>query len=99
MTSTHNHVKTDPVDWKKELADLSAIPKTADEKAAVEAFTKAIGPYLDNPEMLRTILSKIQRGRSSITKDKFSMVVAQEEYGSLDELKSKLPRDVDIVEL
>lgn len=52
--------KAEAVNWKKELQDLVASVDDKD-RSAVEAFSKAIGPYLDNPDLLRTLLGKIQR--------------------------------------
>ncbi len=91
-----NHSKLEEVNWKSELKDLMATAKTPDEKAATEAFAKAIGPYLDRPDLLRTLLGKIQ---AAIPSEALSIVVAQRQFGSLEELKSKLPRSVDVVSL
>lgn len=48
------------VNWKRELQDLVESAKSPEDRAATEAFAKAIGPYLANPELLRTLLGKIQ---------------------------------------
>jgi hypothetical protein len=52
--------KAEAINWKSELQELVA-SSDAKDRGAVEAFSKAIGPYLDNPELLRTLLGKIQR--------------------------------------
>lgn len=82
--------------WKAELADLVATAQTAKEKAAMVAFQKALGPYLDNPELLRTVLSKIQR---RMTNPEIQMIVNQGEFKSMAEVKKRLPKGVRVVKL
>lgn len=84
------------VAWRKELQDLVGTAKTPQEKVALGAFQKALGPYLENPELLRTLLSKIQ---ATIGPDEVGVVVAQGEFRSLADLEKKLPRDIKVVKL
>lgn len=94
---TESHRGTQrPVDWQKELGDLVAIAKTPEDRAATEAFAKAIGPYLDRPELLRTLLGKIQ---APIPDDAVSIVVAQRQFASLDEVKQKVSDQVNVITL
>jgi hypothetical protein len=80
------------VDWKKELANLVATAKTPKEKAAVKAFAKSIGPYLENPELLRTLLGKIQ-APVDVT------AVIQGKFKNMAEVKKRLPKDVKVINI
>ena len=51
----------DSVDWSKELHNLVASAQTPEERKSAFAFAQAIGPYLDNPAMLATLLGKINQ--------------------------------------
>ncbi len=88
-------------DWKQELAELQKTAKTPEEAAANKAFAAAIGPYLDNPELLRTLLGKIQRylaaDEVSIVGPDFSAPGFSAQ--SVDDLKRKLPSDVEVVRI
>lgn len=44
--------------WAAELSDITATA-TREEQEAMEAFQTALAPYLEMPERLRTLLSKI----------------------------------------
>lgn len=88
--------KLQEVNWKNELKDLVAAAKTPEDKVATEAFAKAIGPYLDNPQLLRTLISKIAQAPE---RDEVAIVVAQKQFTSLEELKTKLPQNVNVVGL
>ena len=81
------------VQWKKELAQLVASAKDPKEKAAVEAFAKALGPHLEKPELLRTLLSKIQR------QAQIAVVVAQGKFDSEQELRARTPKGVNVITL
>ena len=84
------------VSWKHELEKLVATAKTEEEKAALKAFQKALSPYLDKPEMLRTLLGKI--ASSPIALD-VGIVVANGEFKSLAALGDALPAGLTVVKL
>jgi hypothetical protein len=48
------------INWQKELQDLVESSRSKEDRVATEAFAKAIGPYFENPAMLRTLLGKIK---------------------------------------
>jgi hypothetical protein len=81
------------VDWKGELERLVATASNEKDKQALESFQAAIGPYFDNPELLRTLLGKIAQSGGG---GGVAVVVGKEEYKSIDELKSSLPPGVDV---
>jgi hypothetical protein len=84
------------VSWRKELDDLIEMAKTPEDRTATEAFAKAIGPYLDDPSLLRTLLGKIQ---APIPSDAVAVVVGQHTFKSLDEVKAKVSEDVNVISL
>lgn len=84
------------VSWQQELDNLVATAKTPDEQAAMKAFASALGPYLDKPELLRTLLGKIQR---YMPVGAVNIITAQGEFESLDALRAKMPNDVNVVTL
>jgi len=83
------------VSWDKELEALVATAKTADEKTAMEAFAKAIKPHLDNPELLRTLLSKIQTYMPATV----GIVTGDKSFPDMETLRGKMPANVNVVEL
>ena len=84
------------VDWTRELGDLVDMAKTEEDREATKAFAKAIGPYLDDPSLLRTLLGKIQ---APIPNDAVAIVVAQRTFASLDEIKAKVSDEVNVITL
>ena len=80
------------ISWKSELENMVASATNVDDKIAYQAFQKAIGPYLDNPKLLRTLLGKIAQ-----TPEAVAMVVSKGEFSSLTALKDQLPEDVKLV--
>ena len=84
------------VNWRKELDDLVEMADSAEDKRATEAFAKAIGPYLDDPSLLRTLLGKIQ---APIPSDSVAVVVAQREFRSLSDVKDRVSDDVNVIAL
>lgn len=85
-------------DWKKELNDLQKSAKTPEEAAATQAFAAAIGPYLDKPELLRTLLGKIQRylGADEVNVVGPNFSAPGFSAKSVDDLKKQLPHDVEV---
>jgi hypothetical protein len=84
------------VNWKKELDDLLLSAKTPEEAAATKAFATAIAPYLDDTTLLRTLLAKIERG---LNIDSVKVIAERPKFDSLDDLKSRLPKDIEIIDL
>ncbi len=86
-------------DWKKELDELQKAARTPEEAAATQAFAAAIGPYLDKPELLRTLLGKIQRylkpDEVNVVGPNFSAPSFSAQ--SVDDLKKQLPSDVEVI--
>lgn len=93
MTAKEHRPETN---WHKELDDLTALAKTPEEQEATQAFATAIGPYLDDPTLLRTLLGKIQ---NTIPSDALAIVVGQRTFASLDEVKEKVSDDVEVITL
>ncbi|TOQ81089.1 hypothetical protein CGG88_12025 [Vibrio parahaemolyticus] len=85
----------DKVDWGNELQSLVAQAKTPEERQAAFAFAKAINPYLENPEMLKTLLGKIMQSPSEIV----GVVAKQRTFSSLDEVKSAVGDSVNVIPL
>lgn len=46
--------------WKVEIKELINASKDSQESIALKCFERAMRPYLDNPETLRTLLGKIK---------------------------------------
>ncbi len=46
--------------WRAEINNLISSSKNKDEAIALKCFERAMRPYLDNPETLRTLLGKIK---------------------------------------
>jgi hypothetical protein len=84
------------VNWKKEVDELLLNAKTPEEAAATRAFATAIAPYLDDTEMLRTLLGKIQR---HLNINSVKVIAERPKFDSLDDLKSRLPKDIEIIDL
>jgi hypothetical protein len=84
------------VSWRTELANLVALAKTPEEQEAVNAFASALGPYLDKPELLRTLLGKIQRYMPA---GAVNIIAEQGEFKDLDAVRAKLPGNVNVVVL
>lgn len=83
------------VSWDKELEALVATAKTPDERTAMEAFAKAMKPHLDNPELLRTLLSKIQRYMPATV----GIVTGDKSFPNMDALRGQMPANVNVIEL
>lgn len=83
----------DSVDWSEELRNLVASAKTQEEKKSAFAFAHAIGPYLDNPTMLRTLLGKIMQSPTETV----AIVAGQKDFTSLDEIQGKVGSSVNVV--
>lgn len=83
------------VDWGKELQTLVASAKSPEERKAAFAFAQAINPYLENPELLRTLLGKIMQSPTKA----IAIVAEQRSFSSLDEVKSKVGANVSVIPL
>lgn len=86
---------TKKVDWGKELQDLVALAKTEEDRKAAFAFANAINPYLAKPELLKTLLGKIMQSPTTA----LAVVAAEREFSSLDELREKAGRSVNVIPL
>ncbi len=84
--------KEDAINWAKELDMLLDTAKTSNDKLAIQAFQKAIGPYLESPELLRTLLGKIQRDIESV-----AVLVSEKDFDSQEALQKALPEGVKVV--
>lgn len=85
--------KFDKVDWSAELQNLVSSAKTPEERKSAFAFAQAIGPYLDNPTMLATLLGKIMQNST----DTVAIVAGQKHFASLDDLQKKVGDNVNVV--
>lgn len=83
------------VDWGKELQTLVASAKTPDDRKAAFAFAQAIHPYLEKPELLKTLLGKIMQSPSTA----IAIVAGEKNFNSLDEVRAKVGSTVNVVPL
>lgn len=83
------------VDWVKELQTLVATADTPQERKAAFAFAQAIHPYLEKPELLRTLLGKIMQSPS----EHIAVVASENRFSSIDELQQKVGSTVKVVTL
>lgn len=83
------------VDWSEELQTLVASAKTPEDRKAAFAFAQAINPYLENPELMRTLLGKIMMSPT----EHIAVVASEERFSSIDDLRSKVGKSVSVVAL
>lgn len=83
------------VDWGKELQSLVESAKTPQDRKAAFAFAHAIHPYLEKPELLKTLLGKIMQSATSAV----AVVAAEKNFKSLDEVQKKVGQSVKVVPL
>jgi hypothetical protein len=83
------------VDWSKELQSLVAQASTAEEKRAAFAFANAINPYLEKPELLKTLLGKIMQSPSRT----IAVVASKGEFESLREVRDSVGKSVSVIPL
>ena len=83
----------DSVDWSAELQNLVASAQTEEDKKSASAFAQAIGPYLDDPTMLATLLGKIMQSPTETV----AIVAGQKDFASLDEIQNKVGPSVNVV--
>jgi uncharacterized protein YcbX len=83
------------VDWNKELQTLVSQAKTEKERKSAFAFAAAISPYLDKPEMLRTLLGKIMMSPT----DTVAIVAGKKNFASLEDLQKRVGASVSVVRL
>jgi hypothetical protein len=79
-------------DWAKELRDLVATAKTPEEENALKAFQASIGPYLEDPKLLRTLLSKIAQEPMP----NLHLVLGEREFASIDDLQAAVAAGVKV---
>ena len=63
--------------------------------SAASPFGAAITPYLDDPAMLRTLLSKIMQSPAK----NVAIVAAEREFDSLEDVQKKVGESVNVVRL
>lgn len=80
--------------WATELDDITA-SANAEEREAMDAFKGAMAPYLEQPEHLRTLLSKIL---APAVGPEVAETMKTANFKSIDELKSLFKSDVTLVE-
>jgi hypothetical protein len=87
-----NNIKFEIESWQSELTNMVA---TADEsdKLALEAFSKAMTPYFNEPMMLRSILGKIQ---APILGAAVQQSLDAGSFSSVEEIVALLPSDVHV---
>lgn len=85
--------KFESVDWGMELQTLVASAKTPEERKAAFAFAQAINPYLEKPELLKTLLGKIMSSPTNA----IALVAAEKSFKSVDEVKEKVGKAVSVV--
>jgi hypothetical protein len=83
------------VDWGKELQTLVASAKTPADRKAAFAFAEAINPYLEKPELLKTLLGKIMQSATTA----IAVVAAKKNFKSLDEVRQKVGDGVNVIPL
>jgi hypothetical protein len=87
--------KFESVDWGSELQTLVAAAKTPEDKKAAFAFAQAIHPYLEKPELLKTLLGKIMQSPTTA----IAIVAAKKSFKSLAEVQKKVGDKVTVVPL
>lgn len=87
--------QTKSVDWGKELQDLVSLAKTEEDRKAAFAFANAINPYLEKPELLKTLLGKIMQSPTSA----LAVIAAEREFASIDDLREKAGKSVNVIPL
>ena len=88
--------KTDKkVDWGKELQELVSLAKTEEDRKAAFAFANAINPYLEQPELLKTLLGKIMQSPTMA----LAVVAAEREFDSIAQLREKTGKSVNVIPL
>jgi hypothetical protein len=75
--------------FKDELKTMLASASGGD--MAMQAFSRAITPYLENPEQLRTLLGKIAAGDVAAGTQR---MIQEGSFSSLAELNAALPAHV-----
>ena len=83
------------VDWVKELQTLVATADTPQERKAAFAFAEAIHPYLEKPDLLRTLLGKIMQSPP----ENVAVVASEARFSSIEELQQKVGPSVKVVAL
>ena len=83
------------VNWDKELQQMVSLAEGDEERKAAFAFANAISPYLEKPELLKTLLGKIMQSPTTA----LAVVAAQREFDSLRELQDKAGKSVNVVAL
>ena len=81
------------VDWGKELQTLVATAKTPAERKAAFAFAQAINPYLEKPELLKTLLGKIMQSPTNA----IAIVAGEKNFKSLEEIQKRVGKAVNVV--
>ncbi len=76
--------------FKGELDELIASASGTDA-AAMAAFSRAIAPYIENPDQLRTLLGKIANGE--ITSEDQQKLL-RTSFATIEELNASLPASV-----
>ena len=83
------------VDWGKELQNLVSTAETPSERKAAFAFAQAIHPYLEKPELLRTLLGKIMMSPT----EHIAVVASEDKFASIEEVQKKVGSTVKVVAL
>lgn len=83
------------VDWSQELQTLVSLAKTSEERKAAFAFAQAINPYLEKPELLRTLLGKIMQSPT----EAIAIIAEKKTFDSLQEVKNRVGDNVCVVPL
>jgi len=83
------------VDWSEELQTLVSQAKSREDRKAAFAFAQALSPYLEKPELLKTLLGKIMQ--SPI--ESVAIVASEGVFKSLEEVREKVGRTVTVVPL
>lgn len=83
------------VDWGKELQTLVSTADTPGDRKAAFAFAQAIHPYLEKPELLRTLLGKIMMSPPA----HIAVVASENRFSSIEEVQEKVGSTVKVVAL
>lgn len=83
------------IDWSKELQNLVGLARTPEEKRAAFSFANAIHPYLENPDLLKTLLGKIMQNPT----EAIGVVAAQRDFNSLEDVQRAVGDGVTVVPL
>lgn len=92
MSNNHSEQNTfNTGAWLEKLSAMTRTAETAEDRTALQAFQRALAPYLSNQESLRAVLSKIQVQMIQVDVQR---KLETRSFSSVEEIRALLPSDV-----